>query len=793
MKSGGKPVGSTGVFEKGGRFQKFFDEDSDLMTVQIKGKLKGKTPAGVKSISNMNSFDAPKGVYHIFFNEDGSFTGKYTSGDVYFRKPIDSEAERVKTIARGLKEPLEDFFKQRGNAVKLNISSVKVVFEWGGQPISSGDVTQPLYEEGGDVDTTLIEKIKAILDKNLPGFFTLVGSYTVLGRRMIKIIMAASGNEINRVNGQYAQKVSLSLDPKTWELQVQVYGGSGGGSIYRKPNMDDNKEKYLAMKSEKIPFRKPKNNEESVLKAIDKFSKEYKNTLIEFKDRLMFKDVVDYDSLLGEKFESGGIPSDRVDEVLKHYVATALWSTQNIDHEEEHNLDEDFEYEDIDQRTLDGMRADVERFLSNNADDIEASGLEDSQIGHSLWLSRNGHGAGFFDFSSEEADRLQEAASELGGTDLYPGNDGKIHAMQYSKGGDVNESTPFSKIVEEVPADQDYPSRKIIAGVTDQGEIVVINIDNGIRHGNRTPYLAVTHSTVEPYTYAAAKAYAKQYWIDFFEDEPYQMQDMNKRMGTNFRTPAGAAKYVLDTDGELHGFDEYNGFGNVMIGKTHYVFHYSSLGTSVDDLDRLTIKYISDDLIDQIKKLHDEHHLKDTSGSDITIPVVEQNVDAILADAIEKIKKKKFETGGVIDDSFYEEGGSASGSSAPRIANEDAMTYAENTLPFIGNNIEGKFLSNGDYAILSMGYYPIWLFCNAERKWYGNSDKLSLVTAKHITQTRPDANATILSHEELVKKMNYDNAKYDLGGIMLKQQFPMSTDNTSIAHAGSAIASQQQL
>lgn len=145
----------------------------------------------------------------------------------------------------------------------------------------------------------LQDKIKDIIEKNLPGFWFSVFPYKgAVGGNFIAIKIAAKDRRINDVTGQRPQAVSLSLNTDTMELQPQVYGGMGGRRIYRKPNMQDDKEKYLAMKGVDIPFRTPKPNEEAVLKAIDNFTKNYKKLLIENKDVLMDQDLVDYNALL---------------------------------------------------------------------------------------------------------------------------------------------------------------------------------------------------------------------------------------------------------------------------------------------------------------------------------------------------------------------------------------------------------------------------------------------------------------------------------------------------------------
>ena len=114
----------------------------------------------------------------------------------------------------------------------------------------------------------------------------------------IKIVVAASDYEINRVGGQFPACVSLSLNPATMDLCVQIYGGMGGNIIYRKPNMDDPSERYLAMKGIKIPFRRPKPNEASVLKTIAKFVENWKEAIKENLPVMCHNDAVDYEKAI---------------------------------------------------------------------------------------------------------------------------------------------------------------------------------------------------------------------------------------------------------------------------------------------------------------------------------------------------------------------------------------------------------------------------------------------------------------------------------------------------------------
>ena len=117
------------------------------------------------------------------------------------------------------------------------------------------------------------------------------------------------------------------------------------------------------------------------------------------------------------------------------YVEAALWSS--MDESDENTggspLDANYDASDIADETLATMRADCEKFQADNADLLaryydelpRTEWSPQAQAGHDFWLSRNGHGAGFFD---READALQAKAEAWGGFDLYVGDDGKIWA-----------------------------------------------------------------------------------------------------------------------------------------------------------------------------------------------------------------------------------------------------------------------------------------------------------------------------------------------------------------------------
>lgn len=179
------------------------------------------------------------------------------------------------------------------------------------------------FAEGGELtekEQDLKSKIEAILNKVVPNFYHRVWIYkSYFGQgKNLGIVIAASDYAINNVRGQYPQAVSLTLDLSSLELNPQVFGGNGGRVIYRKPNMEDPSEKYLAMKSVKVPFRTPTKEEGAVLKAIEKFADNYKKTLRENLDTLKYTDIVDYDALLSDKKMADGGEMENINSALEY-------------------------------------------------------------------------------------------------------------------------------------------------------------------------------------------------------------------------------------------------------------------------------------------------------------------------------------------------------------------------------------------------------------------------------------------------------------------------------------------
>jgi hypothetical protein len=75
------------------------------------------------------------------------------------------------------------------------------------------------------------------------------------------------------------------------------------------------------------------------------------------------------------------------------------------------------------------MRADCDSFYDAN-ESLLGYEIEDSQAGHDFWLTRNRHGAGFWDRGlGETGDKLTEAAHAFGEAILYLDDDGHVQVM----------------------------------------------------------------------------------------------------------------------------------------------------------------------------------------------------------------------------------------------------------------------------------------------------------------------------------------------------------------------------
>ena len=125
-----------------------------------------------------------------------------------------------------------------------------------------------------------------------------------------------------------------------------------------------------------------------------------------------------------------------LDEFTAAYIEAALWSTNDESNDQGGDpLDKNYTAADIAPETLARMVADCAAFQAANEahicdGNVATSYSADEQAGHDFWLTRNGHGAGFWDGDWDESVSkiLTDAAHSFGEFDLYVGDDGLIYS-----------------------------------------------------------------------------------------------------------------------------------------------------------------------------------------------------------------------------------------------------------------------------------------------------------------------------------------------------------------------------
>lgn len=122
-------------------------------------------------------------------------------------------------------------------------------------------------------------------------------------------------------------------------------------------------------------------------------------------------------------------------------VTSEQWQAEGFE-PSEGSIPGDVGFTDIAPETLAKLIAECRAFQEANAGLLEtayesnlADGYESEQAGRDFWLTRNGHGAGFWDREALDfrtdgpniGDALSDAARAAGQRDVYLGDDGKVH------------------------------------------------------------------------------------------------------------------------------------------------------------------------------------------------------------------------------------------------------------------------------------------------------------------------------------------------------------------------------
>jgi hypothetical protein len=160
---------------------------------------------------------------------------------------------------------------------------------------------------------------------------------------------------------------------------------------------------------------------------------------------------------LMEMDNSMHLSQDDLNQILRGYLVAALWTEEDNLKSQMGSDEDEFDDEDEDESELDKLvrvasefnRKDFSGFVIENIDNdskiqaymdiksflnmagteavreaVQENGFE--RLGHDIWLTRNHHGAGFFDHSYEYEKVLMDAAHRLKSVDLYITDDYKL-------------------------------------------------------------------------------------------------------------------------------------------------------------------------------------------------------------------------------------------------------------------------------------------------------------------------------------------------------------------------------
>lgn len=117
----------------------------------------------------------------------------------------------------------------------------------------------------------------------------------------------------------------------------------------------------------------------------------------------------------------------KLDPFTQGYISTAMWLLTDEDGESLDYLG----LHDVAPETIDQAIEDCKAFQLDEAGILTK--YDTFRAGHDFWLTRNRHGAGFWDGDYEEDDEdgrtLTESAHAYGEVDWYVGDDGMIYQM----------------------------------------------------------------------------------------------------------------------------------------------------------------------------------------------------------------------------------------------------------------------------------------------------------------------------------------------------------------------------
>lgn len=143
-----------------------------------------------------------------------------------------------------------------------------------------------------------------------------------------------------------------------------------------------------------------------------------------------------------------------LERMVTAYIDCALWCTSDESTPSGgYPLNRNYDRSDIHPDTLEAIYSDCNVFLHRLPEHVRGVitnySNELERCGHDLWLTRNGHGAGFWDGDWIEpiASLLTREAKRMGEVNLYVGDDWRIHQTPL----------PVMELTQRMPEASDTP------------------------------------------------------------------------------------------------------------------------------------------------------------------------------------------------------------------------------------------------------------------------------------------------------------------------------------------------
>ncbi|AXN57854.1 hypothetical protein [Acinetobacter phage ABPH49] len=116
---------------------------------------------------------------------------------------------------------------------------------------------------------------------------------------------------------------------------------------------------------------------------------------------------------------------------VKAYITAMLWSTPGTDPATGEEV-EDLQAFELAAETVEQVKLECHAFWKDAytiMERLDADGLHSFELsGHDFWLTRNGHGVGFWDRGlGNTGDVLTAMSKKAGSCDPYVGDDGKVY------------------------------------------------------------------------------------------------------------------------------------------------------------------------------------------------------------------------------------------------------------------------------------------------------------------------------------------------------------------------------